>query len=139
MIAEKLAVLETKIQHFNNENSAKNSNQTNRKTTAYSLAFAMDPKYVQDSSFRLMFLRASHFDIDQAAKCFLGHFEKKRELFGSHKLVKNIMLDDLDADDNECLQCGQSQLLPYRDRSGRAIFFQALSHYRFKQVINAVS
>ncbi|KAL3908403.1 MAG: hypothetical protein SGARI_003077 [Bacillariaceae sp.] len=107
-------------------------------TSAYNMALAMNPDYVQDHAFRLMFLRASHFDIDQAAKRLLGHFAKKLELFGAQKLVKTITLDDLDADDKECLHCGQSQLLPYRDRSGRAVFFQGLAYYQFKQVANAM-
>jgi hypothetical protein len=106
--------------------------------TAYSMAKSMSPEFVQDFSLRLMFLRASHFDVEQAARRFWGHFEKKLELFGPSKLTKTITMDDLDIDDKVCLTSGQSQLLPYRDRSGRAIFFQALSHYRFKQVINAV-
>jgi hypothetical protein len=136
LIAEKLALLETKIQQLNQER--RNNDENGRGTAAYYMAFAMSPEYVQDPTFRLMFLRAAHFDVDQAAKRIIKHFEKKLELFGVNKLVKTIALDDLDADDNECLQCGQSQLLPYRDRSGRAVFLQALSHYRFKEVINAM-
>ncbi|KAL3924666.1 MAG: hypothetical protein SGILL_000903 [Bacillariaceae sp.] len=146
LIAEKLTQLESKIQQLMQHQMRHNTNSNDAAAdrpgnigTAYSLALAMNPEYVQDASFRLMFLRASHFDVAQAAKRFLGHFEKKMELFGASKLVKTITLEDLDADDNECLLRGQSQLLPYRDRSGRAVFVQALSHYQYKQVVNAVS
>lgn len=131
LVAEKLSELETKI----TEKLALKSPSV----SAYITAQIINPDYVRDSAFRLLFLRASHYDVDQACKRLLGHFEKKLELFGPQKLCKTITLDDLDVNDMECMNNGQSQLLPYRDRSGRAVFFQALSHYRFAQVVNAVS
>jgi hypothetical protein len=131
LVAEKLSELESSI--------ASNRSSNPATVSAYAIAETMNPHYVQDESFRLLFLRASHFDVDQACKRLLGHFEKKLELFGLQKLCKTITLDDLDSDDMDCMNSGQSQLLPDRDRSGRAVFFQALSHYRYKQVVNAVS
>jgi hypothetical protein len=140
LVSTKLSELEAMIRQLRH-NSSGNSEfgAGGRIGAAYTVAEAISPEYVQDSSFRLMFLRASHFDVEQAAKRLLGHFEKKLEFFGPTKLCKTITLDDLDSDDMECLTSGQSQLLPYRDRSGRAVFFQALSHYQYRQVINAVS
>jgi hypothetical protein len=133
LVAEKLSELDDKVKRI------RTVNFPNQAVLAYSLAEALSPEYVQDSSLRLMFLRASNFNVDQAAQTLLGHFEKKLELFGPNKLASNITLDDLDADDMACLSSGQSQILPYRDRSGRAVFFQALSHYRYRNVKNAVS
>lgn len=131
LLREKLSELHTTIAEI------RNSDPTS--ASAYIVAETMNPGYVKDDSFRLLFLRASHFDVDQSCKRLLGHFEKKLELFGPQKLCKTITLDDLDADDMDCMNRGQSQLLPYRDRSGRAVFIQALSHYAYKQVVNAVS
>jgi hypothetical protein len=130
LLAKKLSELDAKIAIIRNSNSTS--------VSAYMIAETMNSDYVKDNSFRLLFLRACHFDVDQACKRLLGHFEKKLELFGSQKLCKTITLDDLDANDMDCMNRGQSQLLPYRDRSGRAVFIQALSHYGYKQVENAV-
>jgi hypothetical protein len=55
----------------------------------------------------------------------MGHFKKKLELFGSQKMCKTIMLDNLDADDVDCMIRGQSQSLPYRERLGQ--FMQRIS------------
>ncbi|KAG7368545.1 hypothetical protein IV203_031288 [Nitzschia inconspicua] len=133
LISEKLSKMDEKIEQTRAANRSSNQNGA----SAYSIAKAMSSEYAQSSRLRLMFLRASHFDVEKAAQRFLGHFEKM-ELFGPDKLTETITINDLNADDMVCLTSGQSQLLPYRDRSGRAIFFQALSHYRCKEVVNAM-
>jgi hypothetical protein len=131
LLLEKLSDLDMAIANIRNKDPTSAS--------AYIVAETMNPGYVKDDSFRLLFLRSTHFDVDQTCKRLLGHFQKKLELFGSQRLCKTITLDDLDADDMDCMNRGQSQMLPYRDRSGRAVFVQALSHYAYKQVLNAVS
>jgi hypothetical protein len=119
-------------------NNSNNRNDQNVNMSAYNLAMSLNARYVTDEKFRLIFLRSCDFDVDRAAKRMAMHFEKKLELFGTNRLCQTITQQDLTVDDHECLQSGQSQLLPYRDVSGRAVFFQALSHYRYKQVENAV-
>lgn len=88
---------------------------------AYELAKDLDPKYVNDDEFRLMFLRASSFDVKSAAEHMANFFEAKLDLFGPHKLAKEITCDDLDEDDLKCLESGYAQVLSGRDRAGRAI------------------
>ena len=122
----------------NNSNTDRNKDQ-DVNMSAYNLAMSIDARYVTNAKLRIMFLRSCDFDVDKAAKRMAVHFDKKMELFGASKLCQTISQQDLNSDDQECLQSGQSQLLPYRDVSGRAVFFQALSHYKYKEVVNAVS
>jgi len=76
---------------------------------------------VEQREFRLSFLRAERYDIKKAATRFIDYFEEKRRLFGINKLTTNIHLKDLDAETKNYLESGQIQLLPGRDRGGRAV------------------
>lgn len=107
-VAQKLAELDTHI-------------ATIKPKKAYETAKALDAKYVRSRSLRLPFLRAVGFDASLAAKRIVQFFEAKQELFGTDKLVRDIRLDDLDRDDMAILQSGLGQILPLRDRAGRAI------------------
>jgi hypothetical protein len=106
---------------------------------AYLLAESICPAFVQNDKFRLLFLRSMRFDVEKATVSLFSHFEKKQELFGLDTLCEDISLDDLNEDDMRTLKNGQTQLLPDRDRSGRAIFFQAHSHMVFRDHENVVS
>ena len=46
----------------------------------------------------------------------IDYFEEKRRLFGVEKLTSKIQLKDLDNESRYCLESGQLQLLPGRDR-----------------------
>jgi hypothetical protein len=89
---------------------------------AYLRARAQNEEYVNDEKFLLMFLRADAFDAVSAAARMVGFFQTKLELFGPEKLGREITLDDLDEDDHRVLESGYAQILPGRDRAGRAIF-----------------
>jgi hypothetical protein len=71
---------------------------------------------VEQREFRLSFLRAERFDIKKAATRFIDYFEEKRRLFGVNNLTTKIKLKDLDSQTKDCLESGQIQLLPGRDR-----------------------
>jgi hypothetical protein len=89
----------------------------------YQMALQSDnPSHVLDPAFGLLFLRSEHFVIPAAANKLLKFLQIKLELFGRAKLCQTITLDDLDDDDIFCLENGHFQLLPSRDRAGRAIF-----------------
>jgi hypothetical protein len=90
---------------------------------AYEQALLLDPRYVRNLNFRLQLLRASRFDAAEAAVRMVRFFQCKLELFGTDKLVKDIRIADLNSEDVACLESGFLQLLPMRDRSGRAIIF----------------
>ena len=88
---------------------------------AFLLAEAQNSEYVSNLDFRLMFLRAASFIPKDAAIRLVAFCEAKLELFGTEKLTKTILLSDMDKDDIGCLETGYSQLLPGRDRAGRAL------------------
>ena len=94
-----------------------------KEKAAYDQALLLDPRYVRNLNFLLQLLRANRFDAKEAAVRMVRHFQCKLELFGAEKLVKDIRLADLNSEDVACLESGFLQLLPMRDRAGRAIVF----------------
>ena len=91
-----------------------------------------------DPKFRLLFLRSERFHAQRTARKMVGYFEYKCDLFGADKLVKKITLDDLSKDDRTTLQTGAMQILPNRDKSGRAVFFECQKFWRFQEPDNQV-
>ena len=92
-----------------------------RNKEAYHIAELQNEAYVANRNLRLKFLRSANFDVSFSAKKMVRYLDIKRELFGSEKLTKNITLHDLNKDDIACLESGVCQILPLRDRAGRAI------------------
>jgi hypothetical protein len=88
---------------------------------AYDLAERMNAAYVSDCTLRLSFLRADYFNAQKAAHRFVRFMDGKLEFFGPGVLARPIFVSDLDDDDMVCLKAGMFQLLPVRDRKGRAI------------------
>lgn len=72
-------------------------------------------------SLYLLFLRCDAFDIAKAGQRIYLHFDTKLTLFGQDKLGRDITLNDFDAHDMDCYKAGFFQILPVRDRAGRAI------------------
>lgn len=93
----------------------------------YNRAMQLDPNYVQDPKFGLMFLRASRYDPKKAAARLVWFLEKKVEHFGAQTLCRTLRLSDLTQDDLETLKAGSYQILPGRDRSGRILFLETFS------------
>ena len=96
-----------------------------RTKSAYDLAEQQNKAYVTNSTFRIMFLRASGFHPRKAAARMVGYFEGMLEYFGECHLTKRIRFSDLDRDDQACVKAGHTQILPSRDQSGRAILLDA--------------
>ena len=95
------------------------------------------PGYVRAVSFQLMFLRADRWKVDLAFQRMASFFEQKRCLFGRTFLSKDITLDQLDDDDMETLKSGYAQILPRRDRAGRAILL-TLTHLRSGRKLRSI-
>jgi hypothetical protein len=95
------------------------ANAPNRK--AYEQANMIDPEYVHRLEFRLMFLRSERFDVKRTSSRLLRHFEIKLQLFGPDCLAREIRYEDLNEGAVECLKRGYFQVLPLRDRTGRAL------------------
>ena len=105
---------------------------------AYKLALAMNPSYVKNPEFRLMFLRATEGDVKKAAKRLTRHFKTKLRLFGEEKLVRDIVLDDLGEDDMEALKSGGFQVLKKRDAAGRSVLFGRYTSMKYKTIDNVL-
>jgi hypothetical protein len=88
---------------------------------AFDLARSQNLQYVDNSTFRLQFLRTDLFHVGKAASRLVLHFQVKLQLFGPEKLTKDITQDDLEDGDMKNLYSGHSQILPLRDRAGRCI------------------
>jgi hypothetical protein len=108
LIERRLAELDTEIRNTQSRN-------------AYSIAEAQSGKFVSNHILRLKFLRASSFNVKDAAVRLVQFFEMKQQLFGLDKLTKEIQIEDFEEDDRRALESGVLQCLPLRDRSGRVI------------------
>ena len=99
-----------------------------KKKESYENAKYINPEFVNDPAFRLMFLRSDLFNCADAAKRLVHHFEKKEKLFGSGEVLgRYVRLRDLSPDDMRILESGVLQVLPTRDVAGRCIFCAELS------------
>jgi hypothetical protein len=104
---------------------------------AYDQAERICSQYVNNPKFRLMFLRAEYFDPKKAAIRLVKFMEEKLRYFGPRALARPLFLSDLDEDDKETVRSGALQILPARDRSGRAVLCDALTMYpRCYKVVN---
>eukprot|EP00538_Stauroneis_constricta_P002390 CAMPEP_0119556536 /NCGR_PEP_ID=MMETSP1352-20130426/8448_1 /TAXON_ID=265584 /ORGANISM="Stauroneis constricta, Strain CCMP1120" /LENGTH=489 /DNA_ID=CAMNT_0007603505 /DNA_START=32 /DNA_END=1501 /DNA_ORIENTATION=- len=106
-----------------------------RKKHGYDKAIFVNPKYVRDERFRLMFLRADNFNVAKSARRIINHFDEKYKLFGYNRIGKRIRWDDLDEDDRHSVNTGATQLFT-KDKTGRGLFFNVYAHRRDKSAIH---
>eukprot|EP00980_Cylindrotheca_fusiformis_P000973 scaffold265_cov131-Cylindrotheca_fusiformis.AAC.8 len=92
--------------------------------TAYETAEGLNPAFVEDRAFRLMFLRANRYDAKASAGQMIRFFDMKLSLFGKEKLVTDITMGDLDEDDRAYLRSGTTMVLPFPDMSQRQIVME---------------
>lgn len=77
--------------------------------------------YIQQPSFRLKFLRAELFDVEEAVKRYIRHVDVLYKLFGLEALWRPLMFDDLTKRERVLLQ-SMVQPLPSRERGrGRRV------------------
>ena len=93
-------------------------------TDGYKIAITQGERYVQNH--RLMFLRCESYNITRAAIRMISYFDFKLRLFGRNLFTRDVKISDLDKDTQICLESGYFQILPQRDRSGRAICLSCL-------------
>jgi hypothetical protein len=105
---------------------------------AYDQAERISKLYVTDQKLRLQFLRAGYFDAKKAALRLVSFMEGKLHFFGPEVLARSIYLSDLEDDDFESLKLGLYQLLPSRDRAGRAILLHYLRQDIYRRPENMV-
>jgi hypothetical protein len=88
---------------------------------AYQTALQQDSDYVENESFRTMFLRSEELNPSRAARRFVKFFQRKLELFGPTKLTQPITLRDLQEQDLNLLEAGSVQFAKQHDQVGRLI------------------
>ena len=102
----------------------------------YEMAQQQDPSYLEDRCLRLTFLRATKFEVHDAAMKLLEFLKLKADLFGPSLLCKEISMQDDDcfsAEDRKCLQSGLLQTLVTKDSIGRTVFIWSTTlrgHYQ---------
>lgn len=109
---------------------------------AYKMAEAMNPGFVNDPKYRLLFLRAVRFDVNKAASRLVMFMETKLELFGRAVLTRPVYLSDLNDETQAMVKSGAVQLLPSRDTAGRAVvghFRPLMTDASREEVLNTVS
>ena len=92
-----------------------------RKNEAYEIGSKQKRGFVEDLSFRCMFLRCNSFDASAASKRMMHHLKLKETYFGEEKITKDIGFLDLSEEDIRSLESGVIQVLSEKDRSGRAV------------------
>ncbi len=80
-----------------------------------------DHVYVNDTNFRLRFLRCERFDAEKAAIRMIKYLDLILTLWGENALRRQIQLTDFSKDEMKLMRSGCIQVLPYRDRAGRPI------------------
>ena len=69
----------------------------------------------------IQFLRAKMFHVEKVAVRLVRFFDLKKTLFGTERLGKDLTFADLPKEDREAFEIGSIQLLPQKDRAGRAV------------------
>mmetsp|Transcript_62838 Transcript_62838/g.152991 ORF Transcript_62838/g.152991 Transcript_62838/m.152991 type:complete len:583 (+) Transcript_62838:224-1972(+) len=77
--------------------------------------------FVNGVDFRLRFLRADLFDAKRAATRLVNFLDFARELFGDFVLRRPVKITDLSKEEMDLLRCGNAQLCPFPDRTGRRV------------------
>jgi hypothetical protein len=108
MLATTLTAMELALQQLPNR-------------AVYDEAKRVNTRYVEDRSFRLMFLRSEYYNAERAASRLVTFLEQKVKFFGEDALARPVYLSDLNKDDIAVLKSGILQLIPERDQSGRVI------------------
>ena len=106
--------------------------------TAIRQAYKQNPDYINDSKFRLAFLRSDRFDAKKASLRMVRHFDVKRKLFGLNVLGRDIRQSDLSDDDIDFLNTGSIMISQYKDRHGRTVGVKTLKNMKFKTRQNFV-
>ncbi|CAJ1970012.1 unnamed protein product [Cylindrotheca closterium] len=87
----------------------------------YNQAASQNRAYVEQPSFRLMFLRANSFDAKKSIQQMLNHVRQKAIYFGVEKIARDISIEDLSSEDIEVLLSGLLHVQGDKDRAGRSI------------------
>ena len=92
-------------------------------STSSSHLFSVQKKssYINKKTFRLRFLRCELFNVRKAAERFIRYLDFVAKVYGDYALQRPIRMSDFSSEEMLFLREGKTQILPYRDRSGRRI------------------
>ena len=76
---------------------------------------------IHDDEFRLRFLRCELFDATKAAIRYSNYLHFVHEMWGPIALQRPIRLSDFTKSEMKLFRKGYSQILPFRDQSGRRV------------------
>jgi len=78
--------------------------------------------YVKSRNFQLAFLRCEFFNANKAAMRLAKYLELAYDLNGEEALRRPLRIDDFTSkEEEEIINAGHQQLLPFRDKSGRRV------------------
>ena len=97
-----------------------------KKKVGYLQSQKLKKTYMNDTDFRLRFLRAELFDEREAAVRLVKYCDFVLECFGSFALERHIRLSDFSKKETKWMQLGYIQMMPFRDRSGRRVILQIM-------------
>ena len=89
--------------------------------------------------FYLRYLRSKRYDIKKASHRLIANFYYKELLFGSSKLTRDILYEDLNDDDVAALRSGHLMYLPGRDMAGRNVIVMSSRYMNRSKWIHHVS
>lgn len=89
----------------------------------YEMALGQNRAYVQDPSFRLMFIRAKKHNVSDAAIQMENFLRHKATYFGFEKVARDITLEDLSTEEVSILLSGLFHVQDDTNRSGRVIIY----------------
>ena len=88
----------------------------------YEVAERLNPEYVRDRAFRLMFLRANSYDVAKAVHQMMNLLQQKAMYFGNDRVAREITLDDLKEEDQR-LMLDMCHIQEGKDQMGRVISY----------------
>lgn len=94
-----------------------------KKTSIYEMATNQSREYVENPTFRLLFLRANLHDVGKSVHQMLDFLRYKATYFGNDKVARDITLDDLNEEDKRLLLSGAKHIQEGTDRSGRFVLY----------------
>ncbi|CAJ1947101.1 unnamed protein product [Cylindrotheca closterium] len=109
-------VIRTALEKF--EEEVRNANHP-----AYNLAVRKQNPYVQDSEYRLRFLRGALFDVKKAVRQMLSLLQYQAEYFGVDALDRRIALSDLKEEEVRVMLNGMFHYPTQTDRNGRYVTY----------------
>ncbi|VEU38956.1 unnamed protein product [Pseudo-nitzschia multistriata] len=127
LLSESLMMLENELRNTyassptKTEHAHYSRNEQQELKLVFQKSLQYPNSYIHQNNFRLSFLRYEFFDIRKAARRMVKFMFCVTKYFGDYALQRKIVLSDFTKPEIKVMKLGHTQLLPFRDRSGRRI------------------